>query len=78
VGYWKDSIPLRYILSRTYGRKILEDETPKPFSAIALTTLGLLAYLIQVLSPVIIIAAILIWWKILTLEELKDFFLGIL
>lgn len=45
VAYWKDSTSLRFILSRVYGRKYLEDKGLKLHSAGWLTFLAVFGYL---------------------------------
>jgi len=44
VAYWKDSTTLRFILSRVYGRKYLEDKGLKLHSAGWLTFLAVFGY----------------------------------
>jgi hypothetical protein len=54
TSYWKDYLPLRYILSRTYGKQVLEDETPRPLPTWALTSLGILVQLVNLTIGVLI------------------------
>lgn len=46
VAYWTDTATLRFILSRTYGRRVLPDGEYKPFGRLALVARALLAYAI--------------------------------
>lgn len=55
TGYWKDYLPLRFIISRTYGKDALEDETPKPLPPWLLTILGILVQLINLMIPIALI-----------------------
>ena len=46
VGYWRDPIALRYILSRVYGKEFLEDDKIEEQSPVAKTFSALVGYIV--------------------------------
>ncbi|HKY32144.1 MAG TPA: hypothetical protein VJV23_06385 [Candidatus Polarisedimenticolia bacterium] len=46
VGYWKDGIPLRYILGRTYGKDVLFDQETRVWPAWLLTLMAMVSYVV--------------------------------
>jgi hypothetical protein len=61
VAYWKDSRVLRFVLTRTYGKRFLRDREYRPRSALLLSFLAAMAYLIWGAILVGLVVA-LVWW----------------
>ena len=46
VAYWRDSLTLRFVLSRVYGRTFLQDKEYKPQSALGIKVIAAIGYIV--------------------------------
>jgi hypothetical protein len=61
VAYWKDSLVLRFVLARTYGRRFLRDREYRPRSVVVLALFAVVSYVVWF---VLVTGAALyvVWW----------------
>jgi hypothetical protein len=87
IKYWKDSLTLKYLLSRVYGREHLQYDSPIPYSGTTLSLYALVGFLVWsgiiivlILSPLV---SYVLWpfivyvssdWRLI-FDGLRHFFL---
>jgi hypothetical protein len=61
VSYWRDTTVLRFILGRTYGKQMLQDQAPKPWPSWLLTLLAFGFHLLTFIAAAAIL--VVLSWK---------------
>jgi len=69
MAYWSDPKPLRFILSRTYGKEILEDKTPRRIPVFVLSALALFLTFLQLIIPIAMVITILDYLGVVSWRE---------